>query len=184
MGTGQSEHHVTRRLGQPEQQARQVGRHSLAEGSEEDDEGDNPQHVWPLEQRADVDEHAHANQEVGYEDGVTGELDAVHQGRHVGDIAVQYQSGGECAHDALHADGLAGSSRQEHDGQDEDELHDGIGVAAQEVARQDGYEPDAQGQKQDKLQNEQQPERDAGILAVRRRQGCQHEQGHEERQHA
>ena len=40
MGTSQSEHHITCRLRQSEQQARQVGCHSLAEGSKEDYQSD------------------------------------------------------------------------------------------------------------------------------------------------
>ena len=88
MGAGQSEHHVSRRFRQSEQQAGQIGRYRLAERTEEVYQGHNPQHVRPLKQRFHVDEHTHTYQEVGNEDGITRELDAVHQGRHVRDIPI------------------------------------------------------------------------------------------------
>ena len=78
MGTGQSEHHVTFGLGQSEQETGDIGRQRFAKRSEEDDERHDTQHAPAIEQGADVDEHAHTNQ-----DGVANELDAVHQWRHV-----------------------------------------------------------------------------------------------------
>ena len=58
------------------------------EGSEEGDEQDDPYHARTLEERSDVDEHAYADEEVGYEDGVARELDAVHEWRHMGNIPI------------------------------------------------------------------------------------------------
>ena len=183
VGAGQSEHHVARRLGQPEQQARQVGRHGLAEGAEEGYQRHYPQHVGPLKQRLHVDEHADAYQEVGYEQCVAYELDAVHQGRHVRYVPVQNESGQEGTHNALDAYQLRQRRRQEHDREHEDVLHDGVRVAAQEVARQLRDAPHQQGQEGHELQHEQQPEAHARLLVVGRRQGRQHHQRHEQRQH-
>ena len=88
MGTGQTEHHVSCRFRQSEQQAGQIGCHGLAEGSEEGYQGYYPQHVRALKQSFHVDEHTHTNQEVRDENGVTRKLDAVHQGRYVGNIPI------------------------------------------------------------------------------------------------
>ena len=79
MGAGQAEHHITCGLRQTEQQTRQVCGNSLAEGAEESNHKHNPQHVRPLKQRTDINEHTHTYQEIGNEEGITDELDAVHQ---------------------------------------------------------------------------------------------------------
>ena len=162
MGTRQSEHHVAGSFGQTEQQARQVGGHGLAEGAEEGDEKHNPQHVGALEQGADIDEHAHADEEIGNEQGVADELDAVHQRRHMGYVAAENQPREEGSHDALDVDGLGEGCREEHHAEHEDVLHDGIGIAAQEIACQLGYAPHHQGYQGYELGEEQQPEGDAG----------------------
>ena len=81
MGRGESEHHVSVSLGQSEQEARQIGRHRLAEGSEEGNEQHHPEHVGALCQCAYIDEHADTDEEIGNEEGVASELDAVHERR-------------------------------------------------------------------------------------------------------
>ena len=79
MGAGQTEHHVTGRFWQTEQQTAQIGCDGLAKCAKEGYQEDNPQHVWPLKQRSDIDQHAYTNQEVGDEQCVADKLDAVHQ---------------------------------------------------------------------------------------------------------
>ena len=59
--------------------------------------------IQVIEEGGDVDEHADADEEVRDEQGVTYELQMVHQRRDVGDEAVQQQAHQEGAQDALHA---------------------------------------------------------------------------------
>ena len=79
MSRGQTKHHVTVGLCQSEQQTGDISSKGLAKGAEEHDEEHDPQHLWTRKDGADVDEHAHTNQEVRDEQGVADELDAVHQ---------------------------------------------------------------------------------------------------------
>ena len=104
MGRGQSEHHVPLGLRQSEQQAREIGRYGLAECAEESYQQHNPPHARSFQQRAQIDKHAHANQKIGNEDGIADELNAVHQRRHLGNVAVQNQAGEEGSEDALQSD--------------------------------------------------------------------------------
>ena len=59
MGTGQTEHHMTCRLWQTEQQTTQIGGYGFAKGTEEGYQEHYPQHVGTLKQRADINQHAH-----------------------------------------------------------------------------------------------------------------------------
>ena len=136
MGRCETEHHVACRLGHLEQQAGEVGSHGFSEGSEEGDEEYDPQHIAACEHRPHINEHAHANQEIRDEQRIANKLDAVHQRRHMRNIPVENQSGDECAEDTLQSDGLRAGSAEEQHGHDEDELHDGIGITAQEPACQ------------------------------------------------
>ena len=104
MGRGEAEHHVSIGLRQSEDETGDIGCDSLSKGAEEDDEEYHPDDVDAREEGAHVDEHAHTNQEVGDEQGITDKLDAVHQGRDVGDVSVEDQSGEEGAEDAFEAD--------------------------------------------------------------------------------
>ena len=79
MSRGQAEHHVPVGLCQSEQQAGDISGKGLAKGAEEHDEEHDPQHLWTRKDGADIDEHAHTNQEVRDEQGVADKLDAVHQ---------------------------------------------------------------------------------------------------------
>ena len=63
-----------------EQKAGEVGGHGLAEGAEEGDEEDHPQHLPAIEERAYIDEHAHTDKEIGDEEGIADKLYAIHQG--------------------------------------------------------------------------------------------------------
>ena len=105
MGRSEAEHHITIGFRQPEQQTGDIGCQSLAEGSEEYDKEYCPHHVESGENGPHIDEHTHTYQEIGDEQRVADKLDAVHQRRHMGDIAVEDQSGEEGAEDAFKADG-------------------------------------------------------------------------------
>ena len=79
MGTGEPEHHVAGTLRQAEQQTREIGGNSLTKRSEKHYQGHNPEHVKPLKQRTDINQHAHTYQEIWNEQGVADKLDAIHQ---------------------------------------------------------------------------------------------------------
>ena len=75
-----------------EQEAGDIGSYGLSESTYEDDEEHDPQNLGTREQNPDIDEHTHTNQEIGDEQSVADKLDAIHQGRYVGDISVQDQT--------------------------------------------------------------------------------------------
>ena len=85
----------------------------------------------------------------------------------MGDIPVEYQSCQKGAHDTLYADGLRQGCRKEHHRQHKDELHDGIRVAAQEIARQLRYQPDTEDTEQGEFDDKEYPEADANVLTIR-----------------
>ena len=102
MGTGKTEHHIACRLRKTEQQTGQVGGNSLSESTEEGNHQHNPQHVKSRKERADINQHAHTNQEIGNKEGIADKFDAVHQRGHMRDVAVQDQSRKESTYDAFH----------------------------------------------------------------------------------
>ena len=191
MGRRQAEHHVSVALRQPEQQARQIGGHCLAEGAEEGNHQHHPQYVGALQQHAYVDEHAHTDEEVRYKQGVARKLQAVHQRRHVGDVPVQDKSREEGAENAFQTDEVSKRSIEEHNGQDKDELHHGITVASQEIARQMRDKPQHKPDIGPQLHHEQQPEQPSsprcrlcsGAAAVAPRQSGNHHQRQKQADH-
>ena len=58
---------------------REIGRYGLAQCAYNGDGQHNPDDALTLKQQAKVDEHAHTNKEIGNENGVSDELDTVHQ---------------------------------------------------------------------------------------------------------
>ena len=83
VGRCQTEHHVAVGLGQSEEQGREIGGQRLAERAEEGDEEHDAPHLRSRGQRAQVDQHTHADEEERDEQGIADKLDAVHQGRHL-----------------------------------------------------------------------------------------------------
>ena len=184
MGRGEAKHHVARRVeGQAEQEGRQVGGNGLARCAEQGDGKGHPQHAGVAEGEAHVDEHAHADEKIGYEEGVAYKLDAVHQRRHMGYVAVEDEAREEGAEDALKTYALAQDSTHEEHGHDEDKLHDGVAVTTQEPARELGYEDGEAATIDHKLGYEPQPEQHARLPVVRCYQGGKHHQRNQEREH-
>ena len=68
----------------------------------------------PLDYHAHIDHHADTDKEIGDEKSVAHELDAVHQRGGCRDVAVEHQSGEECAEHRLQTYGSGHPCRQEH----------------------------------------------------------------------
>ena len=136
-----------------------------------------------MEEQPQVDEHAHADEEVGDEDGIADELNAVHQWRHMGNETVQYEAGEECSDDAVETDGLAQGSTHEEHCHDEDELHHGIAVAAQKPARQPWQEQEQYGNECSKFGCEEHPEPHTSTTAEGSFKGSQTDECQQQSQH-
>ena len=76
----------------------------------------------------DIDEHSHADEKVRDENGVAHKLDAVHQRRHIGDVAVHDDASEESAKHALKTYKPGGAARQKHHGEYKYELHHAVAV--------------------------------------------------------
>ena len=183
MGRREAEHHVARRQGQAEDEPGEIGGCGLAKRAGRDDEQHHHNDVAPGEQQAHVDEHSHADEEIGYEEGVADELDAVHERRHVGDEAVENQARHECAEDALQTDGFAQGGTHEEHRHDEDELHHGIAVAAQKPARQARDDEGKRNAVEHELSGEPQPEQHARVAIVGGHHGGERDERHKQRYH-
>ena len=79
VGAAQSEDDSTLVLRQPEALLREPGGDEFRHGDQGDHDGRHLEALPVAEEGTVVDEHAHADQEEGNEDGVADELDAVHQ---------------------------------------------------------------------------------------------------------
>ena len=171
VGGGESEHHVPLCQPELEDEARQVGGNGLAERAEEHHAEHDADGGRVVEHDADVDEHAHADEEVGYEQGVADELQPVHERRHAWNEAVQDQTGQEGAEDALQSAPLADGSAEKHHREHIDVEHDGIVVLAEEPARQPGQQQRCYGRERHHLDGEQQPEPHVGLALIGCREG-------------
>ena len=132
----QAEDHRALVLRQTEGLLREVGGEVLGGGDEQDHHGGDLEALPVAEEGAIVDEHAHADQKEGDEDGVADELDAVHQGRRARDEAVEGQTREEGADDGLEACQLRKVGAQEDQRQHEDILRDVVADVFEEPVRE------------------------------------------------
>jgi len=107
------------------------------------------------EQRPDVDQHAHADEEVGDEDGIAHKLQTIHQSRHPGDIAVEHQSGEKGAQQSLQVDELHHQRTEKHQCQHKDKLYDDVLVVYEELAGHAWEEEDDERKNQGRLEHQQ-----------------------------
>ena len=136
MGAAQPEDHRTLVVREPEGLLREIGREEFRERNQ----GDHHQRhfdAFPVaEERPVVDEHAHADQEEGDEDGVSHEFDPVHQGRGAGDLAVEGQPREECTDDRLQPGHVREIGSQEYHRQHEDILRYAVAAMFEKPVRQ------------------------------------------------
>mgnify|MGYP007072515819 CR=1 FL=1 len=132
----QAEDHRALVLRQTEGLLREEGGDVLGGRDEQDHHGGDLEALPVAEEGAVVDEHAHADQEEGDEDGVADELDAVHQGRRARDEAVEGQTREEGADDGLEACQLRKVGAQEDQRQHEDILRDVVADVLEEPVRE------------------------------------------------
>ena len=136
-----------------------------------------------MEEESHVDEHAHADEEIGDKQCVAYELDAVHQRRELRYVAVHHQTGEERAEDAFQADKLRQRGAEEEHGHYKDKLHHRVAVAAEEPSCQawDGekYAHHVYGE----LANEPQPEQHVALAFIGSHQRGEHHEGKEEAHH-
>ena len=126
---------MPRRGGHFETPTGDVGRNGLAQCANKGDGQHHPNDALPLKQQAKIDEHAHTDEEIGNEDGVADELDAVHQRRKSRNIAVKNKAGKERTEYSFEPNGRRNGRTKEENGHHKDELHHGIAVSAQEPTR-------------------------------------------------
>lgn len=137
-----------------------------------DDAEDYPEDMTALEEQVDIDEHAYSYQEIGDEKGIADELQAVHERRYVGNVSVEDEAGKESSEHALDAYYLGQGCTHEKHRHDEDELHDGITVAAQKPAGKTGNEEYHKTAIGCKLGGEEYPEEYAIMLSKRGNETC------------
>ena len=101
VGAAQSEEQRALVAAQPEGLLRQAGRYVFGRRHHDDHDDAHFDALPALEERAVVDEHPHAYQKEGDEDGVAHEFDAVHQRRGPGNEPVHGQSRQESADDGF-----------------------------------------------------------------------------------
>lgn len=179
----QSEHHPARRLVPPEEPLAGPGGQPFRRGGRCQDDQHDPERVPALEEQADVDEHAHADEEVRDEQGVAHEVDAVHQGRGRGDVAVQHEAREESAEDAFEAAQLAERCAEKNDDQHEDVLEHVVGHVVEKAA-DDGRQGEEHEQaEQDALHRKPNPEDGVARACERARNAGQHEQRTEHGEH-
>ena len=160
-----------------------IGGQGLAYHAHRHHGGGNPHNGAAVEEQSQIDEHAHTDKEVGDEDGIAGKLDAVHERREARYVAVQNQAREEGTEDALQTYGLGEGGAEEEFGHDEDKLHHGVGVAAQELAGDTGYDKYHAGAEGGHLEEEHGPEPPMGVGIERGGDTGQHHQCDKESQH-
>ena len=142
MGGGEAKHQVASLAIEAQEPSREIGCQGLAGRAEEGDAGHDQEDASTLEEQVEVDEHTHADEEIGDEEGVARKLQTVHQRRDLRDEAVEDQSSHKGTEDALQANHLGERATEKEDAQDKNKLHDRIAIAAQKPACQSGDEED------------------------------------------
>ena len=135
------------------------------------------------EEQPHIDNHPHTDEEIGDEQCVADKLNAIHQWRHMRNVAIEDEAGKEGAEDSLHTGYVGKGGTHEKNGHDEDKLHHRIAVAAQKPARQPGDEPYHRGTIEDETQSKPHPKSSPTRVLMGGHKACQHEQGHEQREH-
>ena len=153
-----AEYHVALQCPHAQQLLGKKGSYPLGGERHHDHHRGHVERLHAPEEQVDVDEHAHAYQEIRDEEGVAHELQVVHQGRHVGHVAIDHQSHEEGAQQSLHAYQLHHDGPQEREGQHEDELVDVVLVVVEEIAGDAGEEIDDDEEDRRHLQEKHEPE--------------------------
>ena len=180
MGRGESEHEMTMQPRLSQHAARSVCGKSLTQRAHHYDAHHGENDAATGKEQSEVDKHAHAYKEIRYEDGIADELYTVHQRRQRRHVAVENESAEESAEDALEPDKLTQSRTEEHGGENEDELHYGIAVPAQEPPRKMGYHVEQHGTVCHELNHEEQPEQGTAATAERAHEGRHHDERDEQ----
>ena len=128
------------------------------------------------DERAEVDDHAHADEEVGNEKGVAHKLDVAHEGRGGGYEPVEHDAHKEGAEYALHAHELHEAGAEEHQREHEDVLHHAVVVAAEETAAYARKHVDDDGAEQHHLDHQPHPVEAGDVLLEHAAHHGQHEQ--------
>ncbi len=185
------QHHGQRggctRAGEAEHEAALVGRHAkqalrggrgapFAQQPDGHHHGGHHESVDVLEQRAHIDDHAHADEKIGDEQGIAHKLDVAHQGRGGGNEAVEHDAHEEGTEDAFHAHQLHQSGSGKHEGEHEHVLHDALVVAAEEPAPQARKGIDDHGAEGHHLHHEPHPVESAHVVLEHTAHHGQHKQ--------
>ena len=85
-------------------------------------------------ERADIDEHAHTDKEIGDEERVAHKLETPHEGGSRRNVAIQHNSGKERTEHRLKSDCLRKPRRKESHREGIDKLRNAIGVAFEKPA--------------------------------------------------
>ena len=158
VGRAQTENHRPLVAREAESLLGEPRRDEFRRGDEHDHDGRHLDALPVAEEGAVVDEHAHADQEKGNEDGVSDELDAVHQRRGAGDQAVEGQSREERADNRLQTRQLGEVGAQEDHHQHEDILRDVVAALLEEPVGQPREEEDDDGDAEEHRTAEPPPE--------------------------
>ena len=106
---------------------------------------------------AEVDNHAHTDEEVGNEQGIADELQTRHQGTGLGNETVDYQSCKESTKQAFQSYHLCQRGTDEDERQDENVLHDAVLKVAKEPTADARKDENNKGDIERTAQTEQQP---------------------------
>ena len=127
-----------------------------------------------------VNEHAHTYQEIRYEQGIAHELDIGHKRRGAGYEPVNRKTCQKRSQQTFQACQFSQCGTEENQRQDEDELHDGLIVSAQEPAAYSGIGIYDKTAIQHTLEGKEHPVHPVGVLKCANGNG-KHQQGNEKR---
>ena len=180
---GETEHHHTFCVVHAEEFAADEGGEEFGKGACHHHDEHHHGCLAFTEHRGNIDQHAHTYQEVGDEEGIADEFDAIHQWGGVGHKAVEHQTCQEGSEDALQPAELSGGCCKEHHCEGEGELYDGIAEFTEkgtdEAWQQEEHADDEEGE----LHGKECPKPEASCSLDGAGDACQEEQGGKECHH-
>ena len=125
--------HELRLTGAETHQANAVGGEDFAGRARDNHHAGGDKYTIVRSHRLDIDDHAHADEEIRHKEGIAYEIDVVHQWSGGRNLAVERQSDQECAQDTFHTYPFHEAGAEENERQHEDVLHHIVVEAAEKA---------------------------------------------------
>ena len=136
----QSAHHVSLSGGKLQSPSHQLRCEKFARRSDNDHCQSHGGDVPTREDGVQIDNHAHPNEEIGNEEGISHKLDALHQRSHSRDFAIEHDAHEEGTEKPFHSSPFHEPSSQEDQDEHEDILHHSLIETTEKPTRQRGHQ--------------------------------------------